>query len=303
MTTRFPITLNQLSYFAACARTLNMTAASEELHVAQSAVSTAITQLERSLGATLFIRIHAKGLVLTDAGEQLQRETQRLFEGLENIIESVREGESAIRGVVRIAVFSTFVPTLLPAIISRLEEVHPELGLEVLEGDHAQNLADLRSGRADMALTYTFSLAQDVTARAITEAMPYVLVSEHHPLATEGKVALRQLSGEAFIMLDLPDSREYFLDLARKCGAQVQVRHRSENFEAVRAMVAAGMGVSILNQRPVYDTTYSGARAVPLDISDDVQGLPIAIVRLRQLQPSAKIRAMAKVVEEVLRTA
>ena len=79
MVQRFSITLTQLSYFAECAKTLNMTEASQELHIAQSAVSTAINQLEKALGAPLFVRQHSKGLVLTSAGESLLRETREIF--------------------------------------------------------------------------------------------------------------------------------------------------------------------------------------------------------------------------------
>ena len=63
-----PFTLVQLRYFAAAVECGSMTAASRELMVSQSAVSTAIAQLEKALGVTLVLRHHAHGLALTGAG-------------------------------------------------------------------------------------------------------------------------------------------------------------------------------------------------------------------------------------------
>lgn len=300
MATRFPITLNQLTYFSVCATTLNMTVASQELLVAQSAVSTAITQLERALGTSLFIRKHAKGLVLTPAGEQLQRETHRLFEHLETALDSIQTGATEVQGTVRLAVFDAFAPTILPGIIDEAHRRHPRLTVEVLEGNYAQNLETLRSGRADLALTYAFGEAPDVITDTLKRALPYVLVSEQHRLSGANQVRLSDLDGESMILLDLPDSRDYFLDLLETHGASPVVRHRTANFEAVRSMVSAGMGFSILHQRPKFDTTYAGGRAIQLEIADTVPGLPVALIKLRQTHTSARVRSLAEAARSVV---
>ena len=72
-----PFTLVQLRYFAAAVECGSMTAASRELMVSQSAVSTAIAQLERTLGVTLVLRHHAHGLALTGAGRAFHAELKR----------------------------------------------------------------------------------------------------------------------------------------------------------------------------------------------------------------------------------
>src|SRR5699024_5613715 len=157
MVYRFPLTLNQLSYFVECANTLNMTAASQELHVAQSAVSTAITQLERSLGTNLFIRQHSKGLILTPAGERLLRDTEHLFGLLGDSIETIRTEQEMVRGTIKIACFNTLAPFLLPELIRRVEAQYPELTVETFEGNYDEILTMLRSGRAEIALTYALT--------------------------------------------------------------------------------------------------------------------------------------------------
>src|SRR6478736_1828012 len=87
---RSDMTLVQLRYFVTTATRRSMTEASADLHVAQSAVSTAIAQLERTLGVQLFVRQRSKGLALTDAGEQLLRDARSLLAQVDEMAEAVR---------------------------------------------------------------------------------------------------------------------------------------------------------------------------------------------------------------------
>ncbi len=77
------VTLIQLRYFVKAASHLSMTKAAEELRIAQSAVSAAVSQLEHQIGTQLFIRHRARGLVLTAAGEEMLRDTRGLLDHLD----------------------------------------------------------------------------------------------------------------------------------------------------------------------------------------------------------------------------
>lgn len=291
---RFPITLTQLSYFVECARTLNMTMASAELHVAQSAVSTAITHLERSLGAALFIRQHSKGLVLTAAGEKLLRDTRQIFAQLNESIDSIREDQTRVQGTISIACFTTLSPVLLPRLIQRLEQKHPKLAVEVFEGDYAENLAALRSGQVELVINYNLARADGVTRDIVGEAKPYVLVAAQHRFADRHEISLSELAEDDFILLDLPSSSDYFLSMLRHAGITPRVRYQSSSFETVRSMVGAGLGYSILNQRPRAAATYTGDEIAVLEISDPVHSLRIAVDSLAQFEPTSRARAVAE---------
>lgn len=300
MVQRFPITLNQLVYFAECAKLLNMTAASAELHVAQSAVSTAITQLERSLGASLFIRQHSKGLILTAAGETLLRDVQRLFGELGATIDNVRAGQHEAQGRITLACFSPLAPFILPQLIGALRESHPALEVDVIEGNHEECLAALRGGRAEIALTYDLPMGDGIASTVLAEFRLHVILPASHRLAGRERVALRELADEPFVLLDLPTSTDYFLNILRDAGVEPNPRYRSSSYETVRSMVAAGLGYSILNQQPSTDETYAGDRAIAVDLSDDAPGLRVEIAALAQVQPSSRARAVEAAVREVL---
>lgn len=300
MAQRFSITLTQLSYFAECAKTLNMTVASQELHVAQSAVSTAISHLERALGVSLFIRQHSKGLILTPAGENLMRDTQRLFGLLSDTIDAVRADQDEVRGSITIACFSTLSPFILPTLAAKLEERHPNLALEFIEGDTESTLAALRGGRAELAVHYDLAGGDDIAGEVIGEIRPHVLVPTSHRLASQRSVRLAELADDPFVLLDLPDSNDYFLSILRHAGISPRLRHRTPSYETVRSMVASGLGFSILNLRPLIAETYSGNRTAILEIDDEVRGLRFVVSSLAQHARSARARAVASAIREII---
>ncbi|UOR01098.1 LysR family transcriptional regulator [Leucobacter allii] len=300
MVQRFPVTLTQLVYFTECAKSLNMTAASQELHVAQSAVSTAITQLERSLGASLFIRQHSKGLILTSAGETLLRDAQGIFGALTDAIDTIRADQHHARGSVTVACFNTLSPFMLPQLLGGLRETHPELEVELIEGDHDACLSALRGGRAEIAITYDLPGGDGIARTVMAEFRPHVIVHPGHPLADAGTVALRQLADDPFVLLDLPSSSDYFLAILRDAGIAPNIRYRSASYETVRAMVSTGLGYSILNQRPRTTETYTGDRTVALEIADDAPSLSVEIASLAQVRRSSRARAVEEAVRALL---
>jgi DNA-binding transcriptional LysR family regulator len=300
MVQRFSITLTQLSYFAECAKTLNMTEASQELHIAQSAVSTAINQLEKALGAPLFVRQHSKGLVLTPAGESLLQETREIFGRISNAVESIQAGQNEVRGTIVIACFQTIAPFLLPQLLEKLEANYPELDVDIIEGDHDECMSALKSGRAELAINYDLSEAEGVRFQIVGEARPHVIVGTGHRLAKRKRISLSELADDDFVVLDLPGSREYFISLLRLMGVSASVRYRTSSYETVRSMVAMGLGFSILNQRPRIRETYTGERTAILEISDPVPTLHISLSMLSRSRPTAKAAAVMDTVKALL---
>ncbi len=300
MVQRFSITLTQLSYFIECAKTLNMTMASQELHVAQSAVSTAISHLERALGTSLFIRQHAKGLILTQSGEQLLRDTQRLFGLLTDSIDSLRADRTEVHGSITVACFKTLAPFLLPLLIGRLHDQHPDLSVEFIEGDNEETLAAVRSGRAEIAVHYRLTDSDGVTSEHVGDAQPHVVLPTQHALAGRTEIALEELAGEPFVLLDLPDSSGYFLDILHRANITPQLKYRTSSYETVRSMVSMGLGYSILNQRPRISGSYTGGSVATVEISDELPALEIVVSSLSQVTRSARARAVAATVRELI---
>jgi DNA-binding transcriptional LysR family regulator len=136
-----------------------------------------------------------------------------------------------------------------------------------------------------------------VAQSAVSAAVPpHVVLPAGHPLAGRRQVRLRDLACEQFILLDLPRSREYFLGVHAAAGVEPLIRHRSQGYETVRAMVARGLGYSILNARPRHDRTYGGHQVVVRPIADDVPALPFVVASLASYRATARARAVTAVV-------
>lgn len=286
-------TFVQLRYFVSAAELGTMTAAAQQLLVAQSAISAAVAHLERELGVQLFIRQHARGLALTAAGERLLHEARGLLSHLSEVAESARGLGAVPAGELFVGCFTTLAPFYLPRLLSDVAEHYPELQLSVVEGEIDELQAALRSGRCEIAVAYDLSLGTDIERELIAVAPPYAILPPEHRLANVAGVRLKNLAPEPMILLDLPHSREYFRSLVATSGIEPRVRYRTSSYETVRALVARGHGFAILNQRPVSDTTYGGGRAVPCPLLDTLPALPVVLARLAGLRPSARAQAFA----------
>jgi DNA-binding transcriptional LysR family regulator len=287
-------TLTQLRYFAAAAEQGSMTAASRELMVSQSAISTAVAQLEKELGVQLLLRHHARGLTLTAAGQEFYRELRSYLVHTTELAEVARTAGQAVVGDLTVGCFSTLGPFELPRLLAACEEQHPGIRIAVLEDEHAALKQALRSGRCELALMYSYDLDDDIDHVRLGVAAPYVLLPKGHRLARRRKIALTELAEEPMVLLDLPHSGQYFERLVESTGFRPRIRHRSSGFETVRAMVANGQGWSVLNQRPASNTTYDGAEVVTLAISDQIEPLGIVLASMAGIRLTSRAQAFVR---------
>ena len=301
MSKRPDITLAQMRYFERAATHGSMTKAAAELRIAQSAVSAAVAQLERRVGSQVFIRQRARGLVLTAAGEELLIDVRSALAHVDEVLDTAQGRGEEVRGRLRLACFTTLAPFVLPDLLADVTEHHPGIAIEVVETQAETLGAALRSGAAELGVSYDLGLGEEFERQVIGEVRPHVLLSVEHRLAGRSSVRLKELREEPLVMLDLPYSREYFAGLLASAGVNPVVRYRSQSFETVRGMVAHGMGFSVLNLRPVSEETYGGARVKPVAIDDDVESLAIVLARLRSVRPTARVHAVAARARSVLR--
>ncbi|MCM3695980.1 LysR family transcriptional regulator [Microbacterium oleivorans] len=276
-TSRPDISLAQLRYFVAAAEHGSMTWAAEELFVAQSAISTSIANLEKALGTQLLIRRRAKGLQLTAQGIDLLQRSRGILAAVDDAVHALRPENTS--GRVSVGCFRTLAPFYLPDIVSALEDSHPELQLDVTE-----LLADgvndaLHDQSIEVALSYDLGLDGDIDREVLASVPLYAAVGAEHPLASRDRVRLADLVDEPMVLLDLPVSRDYFLQAFTDNGLRPSVRYRFANFEGVRAMVASGHGFTLLNQQPKLGYTYSGGELHRLAIVEPTTPLDIVLAR------------------------
>lgn len=292
------LTLRQLEYFVASAELGSMTAAAERVRLSQSAISTALADLEKTLGVQLLIR-HARGLSLTPAGERVLADARRLIGAVDDLHASARDIGQELTGRLRVGCYSTLAPILLPGVIADFVGDNPSVELEILEGSHSFLQEQLRNGGCEVALMYDYdfkegSLPPDMTASTVMASPPHLLLHPAHRLARRSKIRLADVIDDPFILFDLQPGGDYFLEIFAKFGLSPNVLLRTQSFEMVRSLVARGVAYSMLTQQTTTSTSYEGMDFVTKPLSDRLSSLNIVIVQLGATRPTRRASAFAR---------
>jgi flavin reductase (DIM6/NTAB) family NADH-FMN oxidoreductase RutF len=188
-----------------------------------------------------------------------------------------------------IGCYQVFAPYIMPALISRVTKLHPEVELTLVEADQEHVVASLRRSDTDIALLYDFGLGEELDIERLAELSPYVLLPEGHPLAAAAAIELQDLAQESLVLLDVEPTRNYVLSLFQDSGLEPQIGFRSRSLEMVRGFVGHGLGYSILATKPANNMTYDGRALVarPLMRSFKNSRLVLATLKGRSLSAIA----------------
>jgi DNA-binding transcriptional LysR family regulator len=251
-------TIRQLEYLVAVGQTGNLTEAARHLRVSQPAITSAIAHLEGVFGQQLFDRHRGSGVSPTAAGHRALVEARNILTLVDDFPGALNVEAEEISGTVLMGCFEPLacyqLPALLGAMAAEFPNVHIEFSLQTQSRIHD----GLQNGEFDLGFSYDSGFWEDLKKIVLYHVTPYALLSANHRLAAQEVVSLTDLVGEPFILVDLPESREYQLSLMRSFGAEPQVRYYCGNLEVIRGLVANGLGVSLSVTRPVGDRCYDG---------------------------------------------
>lgn len=240
--------LRHLRYFVAVAEERNFTRAAERLHIAQPPLSRQIQQLEELLGV-LLIEKGSRPLRLTEAGQFLLAHAKPLLEQVRDL-KAMTQRVGALERTVAVGFVASTLYGLLPDIIRRYRERHPEVEVTLHEMTTVEQLKALREGRIDVGFGRLRSQDPSIRRILLRDEPMVVALSPTHRLA-QGDRALRltELAHEAVLVYPKAP-RPSFADqvLAAFSEAHVTPDHVSEVRELQIAMglVAAGQGISIV---------------------------------------------------------
>ena len=238
--------LRDLKYLVALADLRHFGKAADACFVSQPTLSTQIRKLEDELGVALVERAPRK-VMLTAAGQDVVLRARRIVAEVEQMKESARRSRDPESGSMRLGVFPTLGPYLLPHIVPQLRERFPQLELLLVEEKSDVLLQRLRDGKLDAALLALPVHDEQLHAELLFEE-PFVFAApQRHPLAARASVSMAQLSDETLLLLeDGHCLRDQALDVCRLSGANEKSGFRATSLETLRQMVAAGVGVTLL---------------------------------------------------------
>lgn len=289
-------TLAQLQSFISVAKHESMTKAAQDLHVSQSAVSTAVTNLERRLKVQLFVRHPNNSLVLSLSGRSFLREAEELLRHANKLQDSANNLTGSLTGTLVVGAYSPATPFRMPRILAEFESKFPGVEVQFITGDLAEIYQHLLDGDCELAMLYNHDIGGGIASYTIDVISPHVLLSADHPAATRGApVSLRDFADEPFIKLDLPHSRDYYDRLFNLVGVIPKVRHSFSDYETVRSFVGMGHGFAVLNQN-VGCLTYAGASVESLPLTDDLPDIEVTMAWPERSTLSNRAHAFLRVV-------
>lgn len=256
-------TLNQIAVFVAVADAGTLAGAAERLHVSPSAVSAALTELERAMHTQLVHRQRAKGVRATPAGELLLPRARLLLHQAAELEADARGPDAGVSGRVRIGCSPWFSPTVLPGLMSGFGERHPDAPLEVLEATQDQLTAALEEGALDLAIAYDLDLPPSWQRAPFAELGPQIVLPADHRLA-EGadEIDLADLADDPMVLLDAAPSAGHAHDCCHRAGFTPRIVLRARTYETARAFVGRGYGWTLLVSRASSDRTAEGRTVV-----------------------------------------
>jgi DNA-binding transcriptional LysR family regulator len=248
--------VKQLRVLRAVAEHGSFSAAAEALSYTQPAISQQVAALEKQTGTTLVDRT-SRGVRLTDAGLALVDHAEVVLARLA-AAEAELEAMAGIRGGrVRLASFPTAGASLMPPAVALFTQRHPDVELSFVEREPEEAAQMLRAAELEVALVFEYAeynqpelerFYEGIELHRLVDDPMYLALPLGHPAANKPRVRLRDLSDETWIQESGNHSwcGRFHETACLAAGFKPKVGFRSDDYNVVQGLVAAGVGISLL---------------------------------------------------------
>lgn len=250
------MTIRLFKIFVAVCETMNMTSASERLFMSQSAVSQAISELERNYDVRLFERLSRK-LYLTEAGG-------KLLSYARHIIRMTAEAETQMKtltesGSIRIGASVTVGAHVLPKLVWEYKKVSPQTNIQVVEDNTEMIEKYILNDKLDFALVEGEVASNDITVRPFMDDELVLICGTGHRFAKIPLIEPIELEQEDFIIREQGSgTRKTFENMMAVNNLNWKASWVCTNVDTIKTAVAQGLGISVISWRAVENEIASG---------------------------------------------
>lgn len=280
--------LHEIRYFLATCRTLNFTRAAEQCHVSQPALTRAIQKLEAELGAPLFARERGN-THLTELGRTLRPQLEEALELLDAARQSARRLLSLEQARIALGVMTGIGPRRFVQFLADWRKAHPGVLVALTEGSEEVLARQLHDGSLDAVLMAGPATPPTPLRAERLYLEPFMLAcAASHAFARQGVVPLGALAAERLLVPAPCPHAPALLD----AGLQPEAACAGGGPEWIQAMVAAGMGVTVL---PEDEARHPGLVLRPLAEPGLVRQVSLVTIAGRRWSaPLARLLAAAR---------
>lgn len=259
--------LHHLRVFLAVAESGGIGAGAARLHISQPAVTREIRELEASVGVALFDR-HPRGVSLTEGGRRLLHYAQRIF-ALEQAAEGELRGFANLsQGELQLGASATLGAYLLPALLNRFRERHPQVFVSLQISNTGEVAEQLDDGRIALGFVEGEFARERYASRLLARDALLPVVGPRHPLAGRRDLEMHELAEHALYLREPGSGARASVEQAyRAHGLEAQPHMVIGGTEALKRLIADGHGIAWLSQLVVEDELASG-RLRRLDVAE-----------------------------------
>ncbi|SEQ74383.1 MULTISPECIES: LysR substrate-binding domain-containing protein [Pseudomonas] len=273
------ISMRQLRYFVAAATTGRFSKAALDVHVSQSAITSAVAQLEENLGVNLFER-QPYGVALTAEGHRFLQHARHILDTLNDALKEPLFLSHTQEGVVRVGATYAVLGYFLPSLLARFKRSYPQVDIDLVDMDRPSIEQAVLEGRLDLGLIIVSN------SEAIDRFEHYVLIrsrrqlwlASHHPLMTKPDITLKDVAEHAYILGTVEEGEASTQRYWQARGLEPRVAFRTSSMESVRGLVAHGFGVTILSDMVFRTWSLEGKKIEVRPLNDAVPPMELGLI-------------------------
>lgn len=238
--------LTSLELFVAVADAANLTHAANRHHLAVSAVSKRIAELEDLAGAQLLHR-HARGVSVTPAGQSLLHYSRQVLLLVQRMSEELDGYSGGVKGHIRIHAAASALIQFLPKELESFLRLYPMIRLEIEERVGAAIVQAVADGTADLGILGSHTPAPGLTTIPYHFDQLVLVVPTAHPLARRKSAYFDEALGYPFVSHHAASSLWALMSsAARACGKEIQQRIQVSSFDCMCRLVEVNLGIAVL---------------------------------------------------------
>jgi DNA-binding transcriptional LysR family regulator len=286
------LSLRQVRYFIAAADSGQVSQAAVDMNVSQSAVTAAIKGLERTLETRLFDR-HSTGVSLTYEGHQFLQHARNIVAAVNQATRAPHGARESPAGPIRVGVTYTVAGYFLPPHLGRFARAFPAIQVQLHEGPRGEIEAALEAGELDIAVLLVSNIENraEIATETLIRSRRRLWLPIDHALLTAASVSLEDVAQEPYVMLTVDEASQTALRYWEATRFRPREIFRTSSVEAVRSMVATGMGVTILSDMVYRPWSLEGQRIETRGLADPVPSMDVGLAWKRSATPTAAAQA------------
>ncbi len=240
------ISLKQLKYFDAVARSGHFGKAAAHCAISQPALSMQVQELERFLGVQLLERSR-NGVILTEGGKEIAQRAARVLADVRDIVDAARRQGDVLSGPLALGVIPSLAPYILPRLLPKIRDGFPDLDLHIRETQTQSLVGELVDGELDLLLLALPVEHPDVETIRLFDDRFLLAIATSHRMSNHVRATPDLLEGDRLLLLEeghcMRDQALAFCNLRQIENIKT---FGASSLSTLVQMVANGLGMTLL---------------------------------------------------------